>query len=67
MTCPKCQHASEVIDSRLNTGNHIRRRRRCMSKKCKHKWTTYEIAADEIAEWQQAWIKLQRIEKAIEA
>ena len=50
MMCPKYNNGdSKVIDSRpLSTAGNprIRRRRECLRKRCKHRWTTYEIAGD---------------------
>lgn len=47
MRCPSCFHVeSEVKDSRSTADRHvIRRSRRC--KKCKYRFTTYEMAAGE--------------------
>lgn len=51
MRCPKCDFEdSRVIDSReskVGPKNAIRRRRVCFSPKCDHRWTTYEIAAED--------------------
>ena len=38
--CPKCNSKSTVKDSRPSSVG-VRRRRAC--KKCKYRWTTYEI------------------------
>lgn len=46
MRCPNCQaFDSGVTDSRTS-GDTIRRRRRCAA--CKERFTTYEVAAEEI-------------------
>ena len=50
MKCPKCGGpCSEVIDSRPSPGlERIRRRRECLSVKCKKRWTTLEVAVDSL-------------------
>lgn len=47
-TCPKCQcSAIRVVDSRgFAARDGIRRRREC--EKCGHRFTTYEIPANEL-------------------
>ena len=48
MTCPLCQHAdSSVIETR-QTEQGIRRRRECC--RCRHRWTTFEISAEQFHE-----------------
>jgi len=45
MRCPFCSAATEVIDSRLaDELNHIRRRRKCVSKDCGIRFSTIEVA-----------------------
>lgn len=44
--CPTCGFATGVIDSRPGTSGAVRRRRRCLSSKCDHRCTTYEIRQD---------------------
>ena len=56
--CPSCQGESGVIDSRP-IGKTTRRRRECKS--CKHRWTTFEINADEM----HALWKLTKIARAL--
>jgi transcriptional regulator NrdR family protein len=52
--CPKCNKPDSVcLDSR-ETPQGRRRRRECVGKKCKHRWTTYELDQDFIAELQEA-------------
>jgi len=49
MKCPACSRDNNMVyDSRDSTteGDSIRRRRKCLQKKCGHRWTTYEIATD---------------------
>lgn len=44
MLCPVCQHAENLV-LRTDTGSDaIRRRRECCQ--CRHRWNTYETAAD---------------------
>lgn len=55
MTCPKChKRNSTCIDSRLHAIGR-RRRRLCANRKCKHRWTTYEIDESYVLELQAAW------------
>lgn len=46
MHCPFCGHSdTRVVDSRLaNEGDQVRRRRECLSLKCKERFSTYEYA-----------------------
>lgn len=45
MRCPFCGKETTVIDKRTaDTLNHIRRRRRCSSKKCGITFSTIEVA-----------------------
>lgn len=54
MTCPKCHKPDEAcIDSR-QTSHGRRRRRVCLNKKCRHRWTTYELDEAFIVEMQEA-------------
>ena len=43
MRCPKCRTKSrtKVIDSRLQAGQKVRRRRQCLT--CAHRFTTFEL------------------------
>ena len=49
MRCPFCSHVNDtVVDSRLVSGEAIRRRRReCL--RCKRRFTTYEL----VLTWEQ--------------
>lgn len=49
MNCPRCHnHRGQVTDSREDDANStIRRRRRCPA--CGHRWTTYEVTAEDRA------------------
>lgn len=45
MRCPECRgDNSAVIDSRYEQLGR-RRRRKCLNRKCGHRWTTIEIAS----------------------
>ena len=41
--CGKCGSDSCVVDSRMSTEGYIRRRRKCLMKSCKERWTTVEF------------------------
>jgi len=48
--CPKCEHLTLVIDSRRTSymrATAIRRRRECSSARCRHRFTTYELTAEQ--------------------
>jgi transcriptional repressor NrdR len=47
MLCPSCKYPRDsVTDSRSHSdGMVIRRRRKCKS--CNHRWTTYEVIAED--------------------
>ena len=60
--CPRCNGESKVIDSR--DGETARRRRReCL--RCKHRYSTYEIHANEYDRLQVIEIDMGQIEAAI--
>lgn len=60
--CPACNGESRVIDSR--DGESARRRRReCLT--CKHRYSTYEIHAEEYDKLRAFKIDLGQIESAI--
>ena len=48
MLCPECGKDSMVIDSRATPNGSVRRRRRCLDKKCAIRWTTYETSKEAI-------------------
>lgn len=41
MNCPTCGGATCVIDTRASK-EEVRRRRKCLKKRCGHRFTTYE-------------------------
>lgn len=45
MRCPKCHEKSEVLET-LPEGQRTRRRRRCLSPNCLHRWVSVEVAQD---------------------
>lgn len=42
MRCPKCSYKTDVIDSREDRAGATRRRRRCASQVCGHRFSTWE-------------------------
>lgn len=60
--CPKCNGESHVIDSR-DGETARRRRRRC--DRCRHRYTTYEIHAEEYERIQNLEVSTAQIEVAI--
>jgi transcriptional regulator NrdR family protein len=63
--CPNCgKTEGDCIDSRL-TKRGRRRRRVCRNKKCKHRWTTFELDTEFIVEMQEAVQKLARIRNEV--
>lgn len=60
--CPKCNGESKVIDSR-DEESARRRRRQC--DKCKHRYTTYEIHADEYNRIRRLKVNVAQIEPVI--
>jgi len=51
MRCPRCLSDTQVVDSRpADGGDQVRRRRRCVSKKCGHRFSTYESHEEPIKE-----------------
>ena len=48
MTCPHCKHSrSRVVDSRQSNDTKYRRRE-CSSSKCGKRFSTFEIASDDL-------------------
>jgi hypothetical protein len=49
ISCPKCDFATRVMDSRPGPEgeNSIRRRRLCCSSSCGHRFTTYELVGEQ--------------------
>lgn len=61
MICPKCNnYYTIVVDSRPDPKNHIRRRRECPE--CLYRFTTYEITANEKAEYEAQIRKANKYE-----
>lgn len=60
--CPKCNGESKVIDSR-DEESARRRRRRC--ERCKYRYTTYEIHADEYNRIRRLKVDAAQIEPVI--
>ena len=71
--CTECKGPTEVIDSRtISDGLVIRRRRRCLNKKCEERFTTIESVVPEgtrlptmLREQQRAFKLLAQIRKII--
>lgn len=58
MICPECGRTkTRVIDSRVVGVSTTRRRRECRNRKCKARWTTYEITS-EAFEWLNAQARI---------
>lgn len=49
MNCPICHHDENFVVRTDAEQDTIRRRRQC--RRCGHRWTTYETAADVIAKF----------------
>lgn len=60
--CPRCNGESKVIDSRDGETSR-RRRRECLS--CKHRYSTYEIHAEEYERLQALKVNVKEIDAAI--
>lgn len=56
--CPACGKQTGILDSRGAPNNQVRRRRYCRDKKCKHRFTTYELIPD---------TKTDEVREAVEA
>lgn len=46
VACPRCNFATSVTDVRRSQVGALRRRRRCRSSTCLHRFTTFEIVLD---------------------
>lgn len=64
MECPACHAGTTVVDSRQE---EEKRRRRHACNKCKKRFTTYEITADEYDRLQSVKINMGAIRSAIQA
>ena len=58
MKCPRCQSASEVLETR-----DAKRRRKCTA--CDHRWTTFEVTAQQLHQMQADTIRLVRVRNLI--
>ncbi len=47
MDCPRCHHATSVLDKRVEQSAD-RRRRECGNPACAYRFTTYEIKAEDL-------------------
>lgn len=67
--CPKCDADSMVVDSRVRQTGRTYRRRACMNKKCRHRWTTVEMNEAEFKSMRDYWLSAKttftQIAKAI--
>jgi transcriptional regulator NrdR family protein len=48
LKCPKCGAGVRCFDSRPGPNNTIRRRRGCVERACAYRFTTYEVAAEQM-------------------
>lgn len=49
MNCPACGGMSEVLrNAKRDGGSAIQRRRQCLRRECKHRWTTIEHEARKV-------------------
>lgn len=46
MNCPECDADSRVTETRAVAGNMLRRRRRCLSLACDHRFSSIEAIVD---------------------
>lgn len=60
MKCPRCQSASEVIETRAT-----KRRRACLSTTCGHRWSTTEISTTELGQMRADTLRLIRVRNMI--
>lgn len=48
MKCPKCKERTEVLETAQRPDAPTRRRRRCLSPSCQHRFTTAESSLDSL-------------------
>lgn len=49
--CPQCDtFNSRVNETRRLRNGWVRRHRRCLEEECSHRWYTYELPKDELAD-----------------
>lgn len=60
MKCAHCGAESEVLETRDG-----KRRRKCTNQACGHRWTTFEISAQQLHQMQADTIRLVRVRNLI--
>lgn len=64
-TCKKCGTKSLVDDSR-DYGDRVMRKRYCPNFKCKNRWMTFEITAEQIDKWEHMMGKVEDLRKLLD-
>jgi hypothetical protein len=65
MKCPRCGSRTGISDSRLRQTNEVHRRRFCKDKRCGHRFTTREMAADAMTALRAEASSYQKVAKAV--
>lgn len=63
--CPKCSSTTSVMECR-DLGNRFSRRRYCNSGKCNHRYSTYEISAQDYLSLKQVTNMKAKLTEIIE-
>ena len=61
MYCPKCETRAQCIDSRDCAERKRRRRYKCPSKTCGHRFTTIEVSVDKFFEIDETAKKIKKL------
>ena len=60
MKCPRCKSESEVLETRDG-----KRRRACLNRTCRHRWSTVEVSLSELQQMRADTIRLIRVRNMI--
>jgi transcriptional regulator NrdR family protein len=63
--CPKCSSTTHVMECR-DLGNRFSRRRYCNNQKCLHRYSTYEVSAEDYQRLKEVNIMKSKLTEILE-
>lgn len=63
--CPKCSSTTHVMECR-DFGNRFSRRRYCNNQKCLHRYSTYEVSAEDYQRLKEVNIMKSKLTEILE-
>ena len=63
--CPKCSSTTHVMECR-DHGNRFSRRRYCNNQKCLHRYSTYEVSAEDYQRLKEVNIMKSKLTEILE-